>query len=128
SAGCPVCSFDRAAACGCCGLSLHDALPIFAALAAAPVAAAVGVEGGEAVAADPAFAVAGGGGDGEGAAGGGAEPEAAGTVVVGVAGEAAEGKRRRRGRSEEHTSELQSRGHLVCRRLLEKNNRRRHRL
>src|SRR5437660_2475342 len=27
------------------------------------------------------------------------------------------------GRSEEHTSELQSRGHLVCRRLLEKNTR-----
>src|SRR5690625_6583523 len=27
---------------------------------------------------------------------------------------------RRRGRSEEHTSELQSRGHLVCRLLLEK--------
>src|SRR5690625_6772234 len=27
----------------------------------------------------------------------------------------------RGGRSEEHTSELQSRGHLVCRRLLEKN-------
>src|SRR2546429_7289002 len=50
-----------------------------------------------AVAADPAFAVGGGGGDGEGAAGGGAEPEAAGTVVVGVAGEAAESKRQRRG-------------------------------
>src|SRR2546429_6740002 len=29
-------------------------------------------------------------------------------------------KRRRRGRSEEHTSELQSRLHLVCRLLLEK--------
>src|SRR5439155_22108412 len=28
--------------------------------------------------------------------------------------------RARRGRSEEHTSELQSRGHLVCRLLLEK--------
>src|SRR5690625_5797370 len=28
------------------------------------------------------------------------------------------------GRSEEHTSELQSRGHLVCRLLLEKKNRR----
>src|SRR5437870_9617416 len=28
--------------------------------------------------------------------------------------------RRRRDRSEEHTSELQSRGHLVCRLLLEK--------
>src|SRR5690625_6650923 len=30
---------------------------------------------------------------------------------------------RRRPRSEEHTSELQSRGHLVCRLLLEKKNR-----
>src|SRR5437870_8083629 len=30
------------------------------------------------------------------------------------------GCRRRRMRSEEHTSELQSRGHLVCRLLLEK--------
>src|SRR5207253_7913684 len=29
-------------------------------------------------------------------------------------------RRRRLGRSEEHTSELQSRGHLVCRLLLEK--------
>src|SRR5690625_5488298 len=29
-----------------------------------------------------------------------------------------------RGRSEEHTSELQSRGHLVCRLLLEKKNKR----
>src|SRR5690625_6132951 len=28
----------------------------------------------------------------------------------------------RKGRSEEHTSELQSRGHLVCRLLLEKKN------
>src|SRR5439155_3640728 len=31
-----------------------------------------------------------------------------------------EGMRRARVRSEEHTSELQSRGHLVCRLLLEK--------
>src|SRR5437870_11197785 len=30
------------------------------------------------------------------------------------------GTERRRARSEEHTSELQSRGHLVCRLLLEK--------
>src|SRR5439155_8772109 len=30
------------------------------------------------------------------------------------------GRRKRRPRSEEHTSELQSRGHLVCRLLLEK--------
>src|SRR5436305_9990348 len=32
------------------------------------------------------------------------------------------GSRRQRGRSEEHTSELQSRPHLVCRLLLEKKN------
>src|SRR5690625_6639016 len=31
-----------------------------------------------------------------------------------------------RGRSEEHTSELQSRGHLVCRLLLEKKNKLKH--
>src|SRR5690625_6581054 len=31
-------------------------------------------------------------------------------------------RRNRRSRSEEHTSELQSRGHLVCRLLLEKEN------
>src|SRR5439155_25419636 len=36
----------------------------------------------------------------------------------GAAGEAA--RRTRSARSEEHTSELQSRGHLVCRLLLEK--------
>src|SRR5439155_9932790 len=34
--------------------------------------------------------------------------------------EAAAFRRRNRARSEEHTSELQSRGHLVCRLLLEK--------
>src|SRR5437870_10316629 len=34
--------------------------------------------------------------------------------------------RARRARSEEHTSELQSRGHLVCRLLLEKKNTRDH--
>src|SRR5690625_2666426 len=33
-----------------------------------------------------------------------------------------EGRTRGRARSEEHTSELQSRGHLVCRLLLEKKN------
>src|SRR5439155_9480150 len=32
------------------------------------------------------------------------------------------GRLHARGRSEEHTSELQSRGHIVCRLLLEKNN------
>src|SRR5207253_9124365 len=35
---------------------------------------------------------------------------------------ASPGGRRPAGRSEEHTSELQSRGHLVCRLLLEKKN------
>src|SRR5207253_10511290 len=40
------------------------------------------------------------------------------------AGQAAEGEHHARGpRSEEHTSELQSRGHLVCRLLLEKKTR-----
>src|SRR5439155_23999681 len=34
--------------------------------------------------------------------------------------EEARGRRQSKGRSEEHTSELQSRGHLVCRVLLEK--------
>src|SRR5690625_5811788 len=34
----------------------------------------------------------------------------------------AAGRHAARGRSEEHTSELQSRGHLVCRLLLEKKN------
>src|SRR2546429_7268076 len=41
---------------------------------------------------------------------------------INVRGRSADGARsaRRRGRSEEHTSELQSRLHLVCRLLLEK--------
>src|SRR5690625_6796745 len=39
-----------------------------------------------------------------------------------VAGESAAMEGRAVGRSEEHTSELQSRGHLVCRLLLEKKN------
>src|SRR5207253_10987201 len=37
-----------------------------------------------------------------------------------------EGEERARVRSEEHTSELQSRGHLVCRLLLEKKNKQLH--
>src|SRR5437660_7133788 len=37
-----------------------------------------------------------------------------------VTGEGIDGERDRPRRSEEHTSELQSRGHLVCRLLLEK--------
>src|SRR5690625_6447328 len=51
----------------------------------------------------------GGGGDGDGDLL--SRLQEAGTITVGFAGEA---------RSEEHTSELQSRGHLVCRLLLEK--------
>src|SRR5690625_6697064 len=39
----------------------------------------------------------------------------------GAEGGAQEGEGREAGRSEEHTSELQSRGDLVCRLLLEKN-------
>src|SRR5690625_5616201 len=40
----------------------------------------------------------------------------------------ADGRRQRtRRRSEEHTSELQSRGHLVCRLLLEKKKKQQHR-
>src|SRR5690606_40865310 len=39
---------------------------------------------------------------------------------VGVGSGIPRGRRRRRGRSEEHTSELQSREKLVCRLLLEK--------
>src|SRR5690625_6747570 len=35
-------------------------------------------------------------------------------------------RRRRSSRSEEHTSELQSRGHLVCRLLLEKKKKNKH--
>src|SRR5439155_21586177 len=42
-------------------------------------------------------------------------------VMTAPASGATDDRRRRRvGRSEEHTSELQSRGHLVCRLLLEK--------
>src|SRR5439155_18116036 len=45
-------------------------------------------------------------------------------VLVGLVPQRPEGHARQRpaGRSEEHTSELQSRGHLVCRLLLEKKN------
>src|SRR5207253_10851144 len=47
-------------------------------------------------------------------------PAAAGTAPRPVRGRRAEPPRVGRRRSEEHTSELQSRGHLVCRLLLEK--------
>src|SRR5207244_12927927 len=42
--------------------------------------------------------------------------------TIDVIGLAVEGDRSRRSRSEEHTSELQSPDHLVCRLLLEKKN------
>src|SRR2546429_6694075 len=45
-----------------------------------------------------------------------------GRQVSGCGGRRVTGARRRSERSEEHTSELQSRLHLVCRLLLEKNN------
>src|SRR5690625_5847650 len=44
--------------------------------------------------------------------------------IMGKDGELAIDNERLKGRSEEHTSELQSRGHLVCRLLLEKKNKR----
>src|SRR5690625_7035213 len=72
-------------------LSLHDALPIFAAGTAVGRRAAVVGRPGQ---------------PGHGHPG----------------GRRRRGGGRRAGRSEEHTSELQSRGHLVCRLLLEKKN------
>src|SRR2546429_1121029 len=48
----------------------------------------------------------------------------AGQLLVGVPASLVEIVRRAHDRSEEHTSELQSRLHLVCRLLLEKKNRR----
>src|SRR5437870_8240363 len=59
---------------------------------------------------------------------GGAEPEVPGQGVVGVVLEVGPllfriGVPGEQERSEEHTSELQSRGHLVCRLLLEKKKR-----
>src|SRR5690349_21873503 len=87
-------------------LSLHDALPIFS--------------GGS------AGRVPGGGGDRGRAAGGGDlpghRPPARRLLRVSVPG-AETRSSRRAGRSEEHTSELQSRRDLVCRLLLEKKNR-----
>src|SRR2546422_6710871 len=79
-------------------LSLHDALPIYPVRGAR--APALGVRGGGVRRAD--------------ARPGG--PPRTHRSVVGVPA----ARRARRGRSEEHTSELQSRLHLVCRLLLEK--------
>src|SRR5439155_27337063 len=59
--------------------------------------------------------------------GGCPEPDAGGAHILRAAGGRGAGRvheRRIRARSEEHTSELQSRGHLVCRLLLEKKNHR----
>src|SRR5439155_26475627 len=88
-------------------LSLHDALPIStepAAVESATEPSAAGAAS-EATTAEPAEA---------GRATHGLAPGRASTI------ESAEGARATR--SEEHTSELQSRGHLVCRLLLEKKN------
>src|SRR5205809_4475576 len=80
-------------------LSLHDALPIL----------------GSRTAGDPAPARAGPPGDLVTARG--VEPRAQPLPAAPAAGDQ---RGARRGRSEEHTSELQSRLHLVCRLLLEK--------
>src|SRR3712207_7439779 len=50
------------------------------------------------------------------------DPDALGREVLGGPGEKGAGHRADRPRSEEHTSELQSRQYLVCRLLLEKKN------
>src|SRR5437660_7023737 len=47
-----------------------------------------------------------------------------GTIFSPPTGQFGEAERQGRDRSEEHTSELQSRGHLVCRLLLEKKKKR----
>src|SRR5690349_23883295 len=88
-----------------CSLSLHDALPIYIGAKLAITRAALGAKEGRDrdVVARPAYA---------------SQPAVAGDGVPG-------GGLDRRGflsRSEEHTSELQSRRDLVCRLLLEKKN------
>src|SRR5207253_9660814 len=83
-------------------LSLHDALPIYPAGVAAARPARLSVDVSEA--------------RHGGAAGGGHRADAPADQDAGGNGV------HRRHRSEEHTSELQSRGHLVCRLLLEKKN------
>src|SRR5439155_7876925 len=83
-------------------LSLHDALPICSRRAGGP-----GRTGGSA--------------DGSSAGGGSSTPVHRSPATTGtppVPGIVSSAENRRR--SEEHTSELQSRGHLVCRLLLEK--------
>src|SRR5690625_6455685 len=50
----------------------------------------------------------------------GCAPSGANACAVPVVPQSIAAKRTKNGRSEEHTSELQSRGHLVCRLLLEK--------
>src|SRR3712207_7522318 len=88
-------------------LSLHDALPI----SAGACVAHLQLRGADAHAAGGNDASAGG-------AGGRRWRRAPRQLGDGVRAEP--GQRRRRPRSEEHTSELQSRQYLVCRLLLEK--------
>src|SRR5439155_26421198 len=76
-------------------LSLHDALPILAGLRGVQPVAGAG-------------------------SGGPVRPPEAGAGRPGRGGDLSHASFPRRARSEEHTSELQSRGHLVCRLLLEK--------
>src|SRR5690606_40660761 len=102
---CVVFSFHGAATPHTSTLSLHDALPISAQRAALPLAEQVPrpVDHGE-----------------QGLVAGVGAPVAAaqqGEPVVEPAGDL---RRRHHPRSEEHTSELQSRENLVCRLLLEK--------
>src|SRR5207253_11490558 len=85
-------------------LSLHDALPISTDGCPEGAGRAVGPARGRP--APPRRAAQGGRAD----AGGGAQGPLRGQGPLGVGA----------ARSEEHTSELQSRGHLVCRLLLEK--------
>src|SRR5207253_11050904 len=90
-------------------LSLHDALPISAAATDAPSASSR--RGSRAASTAPRRRIA---------------PSAPTACVAGAASAASTASTRsaasagRTWRSEEHTSELQSRGHLVCRLLLEK--------
>src|SRR5439155_26333221 len=88
-------------------LSLHDALPIFAAVFAASAMGGVAFQEKVPVVIYKLCAVA----LAPGALGG-----LVGNYIGGINGNIVN-------RSEEHTSELQSRGHLVCRLLLEKKKR-----
>src|SRR5206468_11357607 len=89
-------------------LSLHDALPIYSATLALRTQQILAYETGVARVADPL--------------GGSYYVEALTDQVEARVVEIMEDLERRGGRSEEHTSELQSRSDLVCRLLLEKKN------